>query len=327
MGFYEKYFSTILRGPFSLKWKERIGVNAIERLGGRLEKDEGKTKKEAEETHEITNFLSTKKKDVTYIRRIADNCFSLLFNELLQDRTELNEMELFFKELANLPLDRRLREVEYKVVGMIISVLKHESASDRQEYRELEAVMNQATKFKTNREGFMIWLRTQLKTKVTLRNILEKVSWKMSISAASRNISRTKKAAVDLRKMVRGINIAMTQESDKKEELIQALEQKLVEEEQHIADMFKESYLVKERALLMILKILYTAENMDLYLQDLVKRNYIPKEPADKLREELANAVETLGKHLHNVIAQEFRIVIQQVELEKKHVGQLARVA
>lgn len=92
-----------------------------------------------------------------------------------------------------------------------------------------------------------------------------------------------------------------------------------------IKTYFQESYLARERAILMILKALYVAEAADDYLKRMVERHYLPAQSTQDLRNKLAGAVSEVGEKFHNVISQEFRILIHKFEVEESEALKLAR--
>ena len=165
MGFYEKYFTTLLKGPLALKLKERFDVTIIESAGGKIGKFEKRGPELAEKEHKITAFLDLLKSLEKSLKKGWKGCFAVIFNQLLQDMKEIEEADELFKELGEIPNDEDLRHIKEKVVAHMISALNSQEGQDRGEYRQIEGIIKQSDQFGKDKAAFMAWLKTLVKEK------------------------------------------------------------------------------------------------------------------------------------------------------------------
>lgn len=211
MGFYTKYWSTLFKGPRATKLKLTFGVRRAEKFGGLLDhlyiKD---WPKQIEKRHGVTQFLKrTGPKFIETFRKLCNRCFNILFNQLTQDLTELKAEDGVIKVMADYwnktSKVSNLKDIERLMLEKIFKEDKKDEFYERDEYKEVEAIIIEAKKFIRDRETFMNWLRTRLKQRAQLRKLLEGIVWRRSVRLATREILLTKNSGSRLRTLLNRI--------------------------------------------------------------------------------------------------------------------------
>lgn len=338
MGFYTRYWSTLLKGPGATKFKERWEVRRAEKFGGRVTKLLFKDMPRLiEERHGVTKFLGTEHHRGLFddflnaIRKVCFNSVKIIFNQLTQDMSEIREEDGVVKQLADFwnkqPKKEGLKDSERAALINIAAIDKNEEKLRyRPEYNEVEAITIEAKRVEGDHQKFMDWLRTRVKQRVQLRNLLERYAWRTNISDTAREIASTK----SLRNRLKGLleRISKQTKDGKFKGLSAELQAELNQICEGIKVYFRKSYLVRERAILMILKVLYITELADKYLGSMVEKHYLPSQQTEEARARLREViVEEVGKEFNQVLAQEFRIVIHKLEVEESKAERLARAA
>ena len=332
MGFYERKWSTLLKGPGATRFKERWEVTRVESLGGAMTKfafvDAPRLIQKA---HTISKFFDRWPYFLKVVTKICSNCVKIIFNQLTQDMKEIETEDGVVKQLADfwnkVPKNVNLKEAERTALMTLAAVDdEEEKLRYRPEYNEVEAIVLEAKNVQGDHEKFMDWLRTRVKKRDELRNVLERYAWRSTISLATKRIFVTESLRNRLHRLLEKIS---EEREDKKIKALSAeLQVKLIQICKEIKAYFRESYLVRERAILMILKVLYIAESVDEYLKKMEEQSYLPKIQTEQARERLKEViVDEIGKEFNKVLAQEFRIVIHDLEVEKTKERKLAKAA
>ncbi len=334
MGFYTKQWSTLLKGPIMTGLKERFELRRIEKKGGKVsELFLKKFPKIIEEDHAITYFY--KKKFPSFlkaIRVVCTNCVNIIFNQLTQDISEIKAEGGIIKQLAdfwmNLPKDKdqKFKEIERTALIRLAAIDDEETKLRyRPEYKEVEAITLEAKKSGDHQE-FMDFLRTRVKKNLKLRNLLEKRTWRWEINTSTRCIISTNKLRNDLKNLLK--RISKETKNSNLTKLSKELEIELNQICETIKIYFRESYLVRERAILMILKVLYTVEKADEYLKKMVKGGKLPEVQTESAINSLKKMIDKeVGKNFNELLSQEFRIVINKLELEELQAERSAKSA
>lgn len=322
MGYYWTQAATWFKGPTGNWFRERRGVTKAERFGGRAEYLLNQEFPQLlEHRHFVTKFLHELKEFVHDVERAGENCFRVLFNELSQDITELNEVDGILNDLgvywSELPKYPQLREAEKMFLMSIVKTMKSDEVRERGEYKEVEAVMLEAEKY--GRQDFMDALRTFFKKRGNLKNVWERISWKQSINASRASLADSRKLRYEIRALLREVSkVKGAKTTSQKQKLLAKLEADLKRASQDVAVMFKESYFVRERALLFFMRLLYVAERCHLYLSEEVRKSDAPEQSDTDLVRDMGEVLRKLGEHFHDFISQEFRIVINKIESDVK---------
>lgn len=319
MGFYGKYWSTLLKGPGATRFKIRWEVGKIIKYSN-MASDLlfHKFPYLIEKSHRVTYFLKQLIKFITAVKKVGDNCFKVLFNESTQDMTEIKEVEGILQEIGEfwqkMPRNKIFKRIELEFLLHIIRVLKSEEIQERDEYKLVEAIINESVNPGKKNQDFMAMVRNRFKrlNKKKLENIFEKITWRREVRISRNEINAAHKLKKDL--WVIFGKIMKVKEDSKLGPLAAELEKKLDDIKVHVGKMFRESYLVKERAFLMVLRIVYLCDYAAKYLKITENKHFIPVQPSDEKILELKLVVKHIGDDFNKTIAQEFRIVIHDVE-------------
>jgi len=326
-GFWLRVYSQIFRGAGITRWKSRWNVGKVEKFGGMVEEFLEEEIPKLEEEHRVTKFLKKFTEFVHNVKKAGGNVFQIIFNEITQDLTEEKEIAALLNDIGKniRSMPRKAKNVVKYYLLQAGKNLEAEVHKERKEYWEVSAVVNQAAKFRTDREAFMAKIRTWFKTKVSLRNVLEKPVWRFEISASRKGIMNTRLLRHQVNTTLR--NVAIHFKDKKVDKLTDELELELKNASDAIAKMFNESYLVKERAIIRVLKIMYVAETVDEKVKIEVNRHFAPEKPVEEIEDKLGQAVEHIGKEFHDVIEQGFRISIHKLEQEEKEIMKIEQLA
>ena len=323
MGFYAKYWSTLLKGPGATRFKIRSEIRKIENFSNQASHLLfHEFPRLIEKEHRVTKFLKVLVKFVTTVKKTGENCFKVLFNESTQDMRELKEVEGILQEIGEfwkkMPMNKLFKKIELDFLLQIINVLKNDEIKEREEYKLVAVIINESINSKNNHERFMAEVRKRFKEMDVkkLAKIFERIVWRKEARISKQEISATHSVKKQLWNLLD--KITKEKNETKLKQLAQQLESKLNEMKMHIANMFKQSYLVKERAILMVLRIIYIADYANVYLKLREERKLVPAEPTEKGLLSLEEAIRHLGADFNKTIAQEFRIIIHDIEkLEK----------
>ncbi len=333
MGYYTWRLSTVWKGPRATGFKEKWQISRLEREAAHLTHTAFKVFPiEIKKKHTITHlFNSIFPKFIKNFKKLCENSFKIEANQLSQDIAEIkeeggiiSEIREFWGKIPKNQTGKPIFAVERDFLLKISQEDKDDEQLNREEYKEVEVIINEAKKF-GDHQRFMVWLRTRIKKRLNLRNVLEGLSWRRSVSISTMEILMTKKLKVKLRKLLAKISKEINEKNFKKLSAELQAELNLICKD--IKNYFTESYLVRERAILTVLKAFYLLEHTDRYLEDCVKSHELPKAQTDKIRSQLNNDIDEVGKKFHSIVSQEFRIVIHDLEKEEREAEMLARAA
>lgn len=323
VGFYTKYWSTLLKGPSATRIKLRFEIKRTIKFSNMASNLLfHKFKFLIEKEHRVSYFLKELRKFVTYVKKTGNNCFQVLFNESTQDMSEFREVHAILQEIGEfwqkVPRLKILKRIELDFLLHILNVLKDDELKEREEYKLVLAVVNEAAT-KDDHQKLMAMIRDRFKSmgKTKLQNLFERMEWRREARITKKEIDATKIVKKELWKLL--YKLSKERDSGKLEQLAGELKIQLDSIKVHVGNMFKESYLVKERAILMVLRIIYIVDYADKWLKLEEERNLIPKQQTEEGLLTLKEAMHHLGKDFNKSIAQEFRIVIHDIEeLEKE---------
>ncbi|HLG23703.1 MAG TPA: hypothetical protein VI564_02105 [Candidatus Nanoarchaeia archaeon] len=327
MGFYAEYWSTLFKSPGPTAFKIRRRIRKIERLSKRAENLLYHDFPElVEKEHKVTKFLKEFVKFIREIKGIGGNCFEILFNEMTQDMSEFHEVDEILKELDDfwkkMPSHKIFRKLELEFLLKLIKTLQSDEVQDRAEYREVEAIINEANtkNVEKEHEDFMATIRDRFKQKKQMHNMFESLAWRRGSKLVRRAIKATQAHRNEMWAILKKASKKSTQENEMKKYAIK-LEVQLNAIGDNVALMVKESYLVKERAILMVFRLIYIADTAKKSVREEVNKHFLPSAPVNEDFKALEEAVAHIGKDFHNTLSQEFRIVIHDIsklEVEAK---------
>ena len=315
MGFYTEYFSTLLKGLRITALKERIEVR---RVVNNLKKADHllytSLWEDVEKKHKVTKALKEEKKLLEEMKKSSENSYYLAFNlsteemQLLRAvEAILKELEAFSKSVAN----PQLRKIEREFAMTILQALKKAESEEREEFKQVMTIINEAEE--ENKNKFMANIRLAFQ-KETAQTMLAKFAARSEIRKAKVDILKLQhipKKIIELKNEVKGKNANL-------DEIINRLNGLIKEIRLYCTDAFFEMFYIKKRISLITLKILLDLNNLREYNNKWVGKHFMPQEPVNKKNEDIAKIEEKISKEFHT-IAQAFRIIIAKVRnLEKE---------
>ena len=332
MGFFLKQWESVWNGIWITSRREKGGASRAETYGGAakellfVEFPELLDRK-----HGVTKWMRKLVEFVEDVKKGGGNCIKVLYNELTQDMAEEREVHRMLGDLKEywdkMPKDPELRKVEKATLLTIARTLKSDDGRERFEYKELLAVMHELANITNEHEDLMDIIRTFAKKRADLGKPLEKVAWRFEIGKVRRLIRGTRALNSAIKSLMASISRA--RESTKSAEIkrdLRELEADLQRVSADVAAMYKESWLVKERAFLLFMKLLYIAEQCEKYVDREVEIQNAPPVAKENLIERYKDAVRHLSRDLQ-VVAQEYRILIHDLERDINEADRLASIA
>lgn len=318
MGYYTEYFSTLLKGIRITALKERIEVR---RIINNLKKSDHILYKsifeDVEEKHRVTKAIKEEGKLIEELKKSADNGYSLLFNLSTEDMQLLKIIEDILKELESFSksvgTNAQLKKVERELALTIYESLKKDENEEREEFKQVMVVINEAEEKDGNKFMSNISLAFQEEDAQT---VLAKFAARSEIRKAKVDILKLQVIPVKIKDIKRRLTEKRKKEGV--ERIIAELYGTIQEVKKYSNEAFKELFFVKKRDTLLMLKILLDLNNLKKFNIKWSAEHFMPNE-AIKLKNEQVDKIENkISKDFH-IIAQAFRIIIKKVQnLEKE---------
>ena len=329
MGFFERQWATPFKGIWITSRRIRRAATKAENYGGAAQKLLFEEFPELiEHWHRVTAWMRMLIKFVKDVKKSGQNCFKVLYNELTQDMAEEREVHEILTELqqfwSRMPNDRELLNTEKIVLITIAKDLKVDEGRERFQYKELLAVMHELANIDKEHEDIMDIIRTFAKRRADMGKPLEKVVWKFEASKVRRQIRDTRQLRKEIKKLMILITESRKSNVAQQRTQLKQLEADLQQAAADISAMYKESFLVKERAFLSFMKLMYIAEQCERYVDKQIRVHNVPGSAEQNLRDEYKKALRELTKDLQ-VVAQEYRILIHDFERDIREDEALAR--
>lgn len=324
-GFWFAYLSQIFRRPWATRWKSRRHAGRAEKFAAGARKlGEVEFPQLLEKKHKVTEFLKEFVQFVYDVKEAGHSAFQVLFNELTQDLAEEKQIDEVIDILRE-HVNKMPKEGKNLVRRFLIQAAKRigmEEHNEREEYWAVNAIVSEAKNFRSDREALMARIRTWFKTKDRFIRVLERFSWRREIAGSKKAITKTGDIKERIRNTLSKIENYVRQ--NKGAQLSAELDWELNELARDIIDMFNQSYMVKERAILFVFRLIYLAETVDERIKLEVNRHFAPKKSVEEIEDKLGQAVGYLGQEFHDVVEQGFRISIHRLEKEQKKLEALA---
>ena len=331
-GFLTQQMLQILRGPGPTKIKEWVDVGRAEKYGEKVEGFYDEMVDMLEKKHTVSVFLTKFLHFLDYVKKSGNNAFKIFFNQLTQDLTQEREQEKLINDIRQhlRDLPPKCRSILEYYLQKAFKTIESQEHTQRKQYWAVASLMKELSKVADDKEALMVKLRTMMKEKNQFTRVLERFAWRREIAASRREIGNTVFFKKRINATLDRLNAAMQQLNKHVGEspnnaLSKELRSELEQVTESIAKMFNASYLVKERALLFVMKIVYIAENVDEKVVEEVAKNYAPDASVEEIRKKLAEVLRLLGQEFHNVIEQGFRISINHLQKEEKQIQQEIR--
>src|SRR3989338_8413293 len=172
MGFYTKYFSTLLRGVRATAWKERIEAGRAVRKLRKSDKLYQRASKLVKE-HRVTSGMKKLKKTLDVLGVSAHNADNFIFNVLTEDKALVKTEQQILQALLELsqitpnnnPTLKRLEKDLAMAVLEGTKYYKFAEPGEREEYKQVLLILNEA---KGNRNKFMAKLNLMFQKQDTV---------------------------------------------------------------------------------------------------------------------------------------------------------------
>lgn len=278
---------------------------------------------DVEKNHRVTKALKEEKKLIEELKKTAENVYSLSFNVASEEITLLETIEKILKEfeafsksvgtLSKSVSTAQLKKVERDFLVAILEALKAAENEERDEYKQVMLIINEAEE--KDRNKFMANIRLAFK-KETTQSVLEKFAARAEIRKAKTDISELQKIPMQIKAM----RTRFTKKSEKGtvEKIIGQLAGTTQKIRKCCKDAFYELFWIMKRDTLWALKLLYDLNNLKEFNEKWRGKSWMPAAPViDKNNE--VDKLELKISHEFHIIAQAFRIIItkiQQIEKE-----------
>ena len=317
MGYYTKYFSTVFRGLTMTSWKERVEarrlVKALKREDYLLYK---KIVKKVEE-HKVTSALEDLNAITKELRKSAENAEKLLFNQETVDIQILNAEKDILQALKELSKKTGSNVVPHKLEReLALSIYEGTrlaEAQDREEYKQILLIVNEADQ---HHKQFMEAIRLRFQEE-GVQTILARFAIRAEISREKRDIQLLKKIARDIRALIAKIK---TMSKKDEEEVRKTLEKDYLQIRDALKDAFYQSYMIKKRDTMMVLKILNNLNNLRNFLIRWAKEHDLPLASVQNLLNEITKLEISIAKEF-KPIAQGMRIIIEETQRIEKDIS------
>ncbi|MBI2107622.1 hypothetical protein HYT54_00700 [Candidatus Woesearchaeota archaeon] len=321
MGYYTQYFSTLLKGVWATAFKERREAKrAVANLKKAIPMLYGSLFKDIEE-HRVTKALNLEQRLIKRLKASLENAYKLLFNEETQESSLLKAVGEIFEALHEFSMetDKRsvslaemnqfdqIKRIRREMALAIYAGLKKGESEEREELKPVMLIINMSG---SGFNKFMEAVRTAFKEK-GVQSALTRFAMRREIGAVKGDINRLRGIKGDIiglkNKIARG-------------EKLEGVVSKLSGEKDHlqyINEAFYESYLLKKRDMLLVLKALYDLNMLKRFNDMWVGKSWMPQQAVLDRNEAIDEIERKVSQEFH-VIAQAFRIMIDKTErLEK----------
>lgn len=338
MGYYTKYLSTLLRGPWATTIKERFeSRRAINNLKASDKKLYKELPKLVEQEHKVTKALREEDKVIRELKEAAANGYALAFNVSTMDMKILEAVnklidawERIRRIIVTLPSEDNKREVNNRfeqlnqlLINLLYKAIKKAEDEERQEYKDILIIVNESAK--KEHSQFMQAVRLRFQS-LESQSMLAKLAVRAEIRKERRFIVALGFIAGRLNQLTASTSRAFKKPHygwrPKKLELISQLESITKESADDIEKAFYEAYLIKKRDFLLILKVIVNTDVIKQLNRKWVIAHFMPEEPVKKKEIGIDKIEEKIAKEFHT-IAQALRISTKGLQDLK---SKLARV-
>lgn len=319
MGFYTKYFSTIFKGLAMTSWKERIEarrlIRSLKREDNLLYK---KIVKKVGE-HRVTSALEDLKAIIKELRKSAENAEKLLFNQITVDQQIMKAEKDVLQALKNLSAgtgsNTLLHKLERELALSVYEGTKTAEAQDREEYKQIMLIISEADK---HHKQFMEAIKLRFQ-KEEGQTIFARFAIRAEISRERNDIQMLQKIAKDIKSLAAKIKTMSKKEED---QIVKSLEKDYLQIRESLKDAFYQSYMIKKRDTMMVLKILFNLNNLREFLIRWADEHNLPLKNVQDVLDNIFSIETKIAKEFQS-IAQGMRIIITGIQwIEKETIQQ-----
>jgi len=311
MGYYGEYFSTLFKGTGAMAFKEGWNVRKIVKNLKRADKTLYTDLPELiEKKHEVSEAMRKERAALRQLKQASESAYKLLLEAEMQESSMLKELENVATALGDVKGGgARAQGIEANIIAHVLSSLEKGEQGDRQEYKDVMAIMEQAGKGKETLRN-TIRLRFQ---KMDSQTFLARLAARSEIKTVGKSVHKLSGAA----KRIRGLK------GKNRDEVESVLPSILKDVEQAAKEGIAESILIKRRAIIWIMKILYDLDNA--YDQGVKYANvhFLPSQFSAEIKQHTQDTSKEVLDHFRT-IAQGFRIGIAELESAKSKLKKAA---
>ena len=302
-------------------WKERFESRKLVFLLKREDYDLYKKIKEKVAEHRVTSALEDLNKLIKEVQQSAEYAEKLLFNALTVDNQILKNERLIIEHLKELSKavgkNKVLKDLERELALSIYEGTKLAEAQDREEYKLILLILDES---ENSHKGFMEAIRLRFQKEIT-QTTLARFAIRMEINREKKDIKVLEKVAIDIKKLTDTIKYARKKEEDLKGEL----EKDYIRVRDALKDAFYNSYMIKKRDIMMILKILFNLNNLRKFLIIWSEEHNLPRSNVQSLLNDIEKIESWIAKNMRP-IAQGMRIIINGIAgIEKEAFAQASQ--
>lgn len=304
MGFWEQYFSTILKGEKWLSFRERRGVTHVVRDLKDVDKAIFKKfPKLVEEEHKITAALDLEKKTIKKLGGISAAVYALMYRALLQEMNLINSVTEVQKRLKKIRFEN-LNDAEKKWVKIMGQALQDLNQKERLAYKDIMNILAETEgEHKTLRNKVVFFMN-----KLNVQNIIEK-------PIARREARLIRNCIVGIHRETEKIDRLM---KGQKKEKLGELEKALERIDEYLTEGIKQSYYLKRRIVIWMIKVLYDFFQIIDKSNEYIEKRIMPSEEIKKEDLEKINKIFNKAIAEFRTLAQGFRVIIRRVEEAEK---------
>lgn len=333
MGFYTKYFSTLLKSvsatAFKQRWESRRIVNGLKDADHRLYTS---LFDEVENKHQVTKAIKDEERLLKSLRIAAENADKLMFNVETEEITLLKTVEEILKSLQDFSKSVRgngdIKKLELELLSTILVALQKAEMENQQEFKQVRTII--ALSENTNVGRFMEELRLRFQRK-NVQTVLAKFALRREARKAKIDIQALRVTPIKIGLLIGQLKdkpirdeLKRTKEIEKQKGSIYYLVQDI---KKYLNDAFYELFLIMRRDTLFMLKILYDLNNLVEFNLKWANKNYMPRSAVTVKNQKIADIHQKISKDFHT-FAQAFNIILKKIEeLEKLVQVELATVS
>lgn len=312
MGFYTKYFSILMKGVTATSWKERIEARRLIYFLKKQDNDLYKKIRKKVSEHRVTSALEDLNHFIKEVAKAAENAEKLIFNAITSDQQIIKAEKEILDALAELSNktkgNKSLTILERELAISIYDGCKLAEGQEREEYKLIMQILDEA---ELEHKDFMEAMRLRFQ-KETAQTLLAKWIIRGEITRERRDIRALQKIAQNIKKLTARIH--SDKASAKDEGYIKKhLEEDYIKTRDALKDAFYESYLIKKRDLIMVLKILFNLNTLREWLVNWAHKHDLPLSSVMGLINQIKDLEHKIAKEFRP-IAQGFRIIINSID-------------
>jgi hypothetical protein len=312
MGWYTKYFSTLMKGLGATSLKERIEARRLVRYLKNQDNDLYKKVRKKIAEHRVTSAIKDLEKLIKEVAKAAENAEKLIFNVITTEQKIVEAEQEILKALLDISKkakgNKSIALMEREMAMVIFNSSKEADSEEREEYKLIIQIINESH---LKNKQFMEALRLRFQRE-SAQTILTKFAIRAEIRKEKVDIRQLQRIGNDIRRMVKKVHGDILSKDDESY-MSKILEKDYMVLRNAAKDAFYQSYLIKKRDLLMMLKILFNLHNLRDWLAQWAHEHNLPMAEVIHLLDEIKGLEEKISKEFQP-IAQGFRIMIHSIE-------------